>query len=99
MKRGRPAIREEFRQQILHVLGDYQYPATASTVKKLLDMRRGRPCGWDTVRKYMDELTAERLILRQALPVERGHRPLVVYIGRSCATDSHCQFLGTFSKD
>ena len=31
MKQGRPSMREEFRRDILNVLGVYQYPATAST--------------------------------------------------------------------
>jgi len=43
---------------------------------------RQRPCGWDTVNKYLNELASERLILRQALPAEAGRKPLVVYLGR-----------------
>ena len=82
MKRGRPAMREEFRREILTVLGEGQYPITVSTVKRVLDARRMRPCGWHTVRKYLEELAAERLVLRQALPTERGRKPLVVYLGR-----------------
>ena len=99
MKRGRPAAREEFRREILKALGGYQYPATISTVKGLLDARRLRPCGWDTVQKYLQELADERLILQQVLPTERGHKPLVVYVGRSRQTDSQGGFLGTFSRD
>jgi len=84
MKRGRPAMREEFRRDILNVLGEgqYGYPATATRVKRLLDARRMQKCGWDTVRKYLDELVAERLVLRQALPTHAGRKPLVVYMGR-----------------
>jgi len=99
MKQGRPAAREEFRREILEVLGGYQYPATIATVKRLLDTRRMRPCGWDTVQKYLQELADERLILRQSLPTERGRKPLVVYIGRARTTDSQGDFLGTFSRD
>jgi hypothetical protein len=99
MRRGRPAAREEFRREILKALGSYQYPATISTVKGLLDARRLRPCGWDTVQKYLQELAEERLILRQALPTERGRKPLVVYTGRSRPTDSGRDFLGTFSRN
>ena len=99
MKRGRPSAREEFRREILKVLGGYQYPATISTVKGLLDARRLQPCGWDTVQKYLQELAEERLILRQALPTERGRKPLVVYSGRARPTDSSRDFLGTFSRD
>lgn len=84
MKRGRPSMGPEFRREILNVLGQgqYEYPATASTVRHLLEARRMRGCGWDTVRKYLDELVAERLVLRQALPTQAGRRPLVVYMGR-----------------
>jgi len=92
-------MRQEFRREILDVLGGYQYPATASTIKRLLDQRRMRPCGWRTVQKYLHELAAERLVLRQALPTQRGRKPLVVYTGRSVQTDSARDLLGTFSTD
>ena len=75
-------MREEFRRGILGVLAGYEYPVTVSAVKRLLDARRSRPCGWDTVFKYLEELAAERVVLRQALPTNRGHKPLVVYVGR-----------------
>jgi len=38
-------------------------------------------------------------LARQALPTERGRKPLVVYIGRARPTDSSRDFLGTFSRD
>lgn len=84
MKRGRPAMREEFRDKILTVLGggQYPYPVTARTVKRLVDARRLQPCGWNTVRKYLDELAEDRLVFRQALPTHPGRKPLVVYMGR-----------------
>ena len=82
MKRGRPSMREQYRQGILSVLSSYQYPATVSTVKRLLDQRRLQPCGWDTVQKYLNELSQENLVLRQALPTERGRKPLVIFVGR-----------------
>jgi len=99
MKRGRPSMREEFRRDILSVLGVYQYPATASTVKRLLDSRRIHPCSWVTIDKYLRELVAEHLVLRQVLPTERGRKPLVVYVGRAIQTDSGRDYLGTFSSD
>jgi len=71
-----------FRGQILAVLDDAPYPVTATSVKRMLDERRLRRCGWDTVRKYLEELAAERLVLRQQLPTEQGRKPLVVYLGR-----------------
>ena len=86
MRRGRPAMREHFREQILTVLDGPPCPVTALTVKRQLDARRLRPCGWHTVRKYLDELATERLVLRQTLPASGGRKPLVVYMGR-CRPD------------
>jgi len=75
-------MREELRGQILNALADGEYPVTANSVKRLLDARRARRCGWHTVRKYLEELSAERLVLRQPLPAACGRKPLVVYVGR-----------------
>ena len=99
MKTGRPAMRQEFRREILQVLSGYRYPATASTVKRLLDGRRLRPCGWDTVQKYLQELNVERLVIRQVLPSEHGRKPLVVYLGRAPPIDGGDELLGTFSEN
>ena len=99
MKRGRPASQEEFRREILEILHNYQYPATISTVKGLLDARRLHPCGWHTVRKYLQELTAERLVHRDALPTIKGRRPLVVYIGQTDQGNREQDLLRTFSTD
>jgi len=99
MKRGRPARQEEFRREILEVLHSYQYPATISTVKGLLDARRLHPCGWHTVRKYLQVLTAERLVHRDALPTIKGRRPLVVYIGQTDQGNREQDLLRTFSTD
>ena len=82
MRTGRPAMRAQFKDDILAVLAERPYPATVSSVKRYLDGRRARPCGWDTVRKYLDELVSERLVLRQALPAEPGHKGLVVFMAR-----------------
>jgi len=99
MKGGRPPVREEFRREILDALSFCKYPATASTVKRILDGRRIRRTGWDTVHKYLAELADDRLILRQSLPVERGHKPLVVYMGRPGPARAGGEFLGRFSTD
>jgi len=82
MRRGRPAMRDEFRQEILEVLSDTPYPVTVTTIKKKLDQRRPRPCGRDTVHKYIQELVTDRLVLRRPLPARQGHKPLLVYLGR-----------------
>ena len=82
MKRGRPSSREEYRREILEVLCGYQYPATTTTVKGLLDGQRLHPSSWHTVRKYLQELAVDRLVCRDTLPAEHGRRPLVVYVSR-----------------
>ena len=96
MKRGRPAMREQYCREILDVLAVYRYPATASTVQRMLDARHLTPCGWDTVDKYLRELAADQLVIRETLPTERGCKPLVVYLAPR-RTSSGRQFLGTFS--
>jgi len=82
MKTGRPAMRRQFREHILNALSDHEYPATVTGLKRRVESQCGRPCGWDTVRKYLDELVAERLVMRQALPAEPGRKPLELYLGR-----------------
>ena len=99
MRRGRPAMGEEFRRQILSILGHGEYPVTATTIKHQLEKARGRRCGWDTVRKYLDELVGDRLVIRQALPTRHGRKPLVVYAGRTAQVGSRRQCVAAFSKD
>ena len=99
MKRGRPAMREEFRRQILMVLGKTPYPITVTNVRRLVEARRTHPCGWDTIQKYLQELVAERLVLREPLPPQPKRKPLVLYRGRRHQTRSKSEFLGTFSRD
>ena len=36
------------------------------------------------IEKYLEELVAEGLIVRQSLPTERREKPLVVYFMRGC---------------
>ena len=99
MRRGRPTMRQEFRREILHVLAHFDYPATASTVKRLLDQQRMQPCGRDTVRKYLQELVEDHLVARQVLPTQRGRKPLVVYSGRPAQAGGSSDFLATSSRD
>jgi hypothetical protein len=90
-------MREQVRAELLQALGSSQYPLTATAAKRLLDARRVRPCGWDTVVKYLEELATQRLVLRQPLPTERGRKPMVVYMGRVAKTSSGGEFLGRSS--
>lgn len=82
MRRGRPGLSGYFRQEIVTILSATRYPVTASTIKKTLEERRGRPCSWNTVQKYLHRLCEERLVYRQELPTEGHHKPLVVYFTR-----------------
>ena len=79
MKAGRPSMCWELRQMLLEALAAYQYPATVSTAKRLVEIRRQQGCGWDTIQKCLDELAAGQLVIRQALPAQPGHKPLIVY--------------------
>jgi hypothetical protein len=92
-------MREHYRRAILDALAGYEYPATINTVKRLLDAKHLHGCGWDTVEKYLQELAIDRLVVRQALPTERGHKPLIVYVGTHHAGPRAREFLGTFSTD
>ena len=83
MKSGRPPMRRQFRRSLLSALASEPYPVTVASAKRLIDAQRPRPCGWHTIRKYLEELAAERLVLRQPLPAGDGRKPLVVYLGRS----------------
>ena len=82
MKHGRPAMREHFRHEILEALQQLPYPVTVSTIRHLVEARSAQRSGWDTIQKYLEELVAERLVLRQPLPTQPGRKPLVVYLGR-----------------
>ena len=79
MRGGRPSMRAYFRQEIVTLLNASQYPVTTHTLRKSLESKRGKPGSWHTVRKYLYQLSDERIVCRQVLPVERGRKPLVLF--------------------
>ena len=72
-------MRAYFRQEIVTLLNASRYPVTTHTVRKSLESKRGKPGSWHTVRKYLHQLSDERIVCRQALPPIRGHKPLVLF--------------------
>ena len=82
MRRGRPSLRRYFREEIVTMLRAARYPTKVNTLMKSLEQKRGRPCGWHTVLKYLHQLCEERIVYRQVLPTERGRKPLVLYFAR-----------------
>ena len=99
MRRGRPSMSGYFREAIVTTLRAAQYPVTVSKLTKRLGEKRGRPCGWDTVLKYLNQLCEEKVVYRQVLPTERGRKPLVLYCVRTLAIGSGRPFPRTFSTD
>ena len=82
MRRGRPSMGRYFREEIVTLLGALRYPATTGTLMRSLEEMRGRRSSWHTIQKYLEQLCQERIVYRQALPTERGRKPLVVYFLR-----------------
>ena len=76
-----------FREQISNTLSQYPYPVSAGTIQQVL-VQGGAPQGsWGTIRKYLEELAAEGLIVRQSFSTERKQRPLILYSMRGCRPD------------
>jgi len=86
-KRGRPVLRATFRERISQLLSQCPYPVTVQTIRQAVLQTTARPCSWNTVKKYLDELTADGIIVRQLLPAENKRRPLVLYFMRGCRPD------------
>jgi len=82
MRRGRPRLGRYFREEIVTMLRAARYPITVSTLMRSLTEKRGRPCGWHTVLKYLHQLCEEKIVYRQVLPTKRGRKPLVLYLLR-----------------
>jgi Fe2+ or Zn2+ uptake regulation protein len=94
MRRGRPSLRTASRQSISEVLRRHPYPVTVQTVHQDLVRSASGPGSWNTVRKYLDDLASDGVVIRQVLPVERKRKPLVLYFirgGRSQARGNFCE--------
>lgn len=94
MRRGRPSLRTASRQGISEVLRRHPYPVTVQTVHQELSAIASGPGSWNTVRKYLDELAADGVVIRQVLPTECRRKPLVLYFirgGKSQARGNFCE--------
>jgi len=76
-----------FREKIGNTLSQYPYPVSAGTIQQVL-AQAGAPRGsWGTIRKYLEELAAEGLVVRQSLSSEHRQKPLILYSMRGCRPD------------
>jgi predicted Zn-ribbon and HTH transcriptional regulator len=82
MRRGRPALRATFREKIISVLSCCPYPVTVQTIRQTLLQTTARPISLTTIKKYLEELAAEGIVIHQSLPVDCKKKPLVVYFMR-----------------
>jgi Fe2+ or Zn2+ uptake regulation protein len=82
MRRGRPALRATLREKISSVLSCRPYPVTVQTVRLALQQTTSQPASRTTIKKYLEELAAEGIVVRQSLPDGRKENPLVVYFMR-----------------
>jgi len=95
LKRGRPALRSTFKAQINALLASYPFPVTTRTVQKRLSTE-GRVGSWHTIRKYLDELAEEGVVIKQQLPVTDKNRPFVLYQIRGCKSQPQENFCKDF---
>ena len=68
-----------FREKISNTLSQYPYPISAGTIQQVLAQAGAHQGSWGTIRKYLEELAAEGLVLRQSLSTERKQKPLILY--------------------
>jgi DNA-binding HxlR family transcriptional regulator len=87
MKRGRPALRATMREKISGVLSCHSYPMTVQTIRQTLLQTTARPASRTTIKKYLEELTGEGIVIRQSLPSSPKEKPLVVYFMRGFRPD------------
>jgi len=88
MKRGRPSLRQTVRTRVSHVLRQTPYPVTVRTIQKSMTKPYMRPAHWCTIKKYLDELAEEGIVIRQVLPAAPKRKPLVVYFLRQAGSAS-----------
>ena len=87
MRRGRPALRATLREKISSVLSCRPYPVTVQTIRQTLLQTTAQPANPTTIKKYLEELTGEGIVIRQSLPSGRKEKPLVVYFMRGFRPD------------
>ena len=76
-----------FKEQISNTLSQYPYPVSAGTIQQVL-VQAGAPQGsWGTIRKYLEELAAEGLVVRRSFSIKRKQKPLILYSMRGCRPD------------
>ena len=73
-----------FREKISNTLSQYPYPVSAGTIQQALAQAGALQVSWGTIRKYLEELAAEGLVLRQSISPERKQKPLILYSMRGC---------------
>jgi len=73
-----------FREKISNTLSQYPYPVSAGTIQQAL-VQTGSPQGSrGTIRKYLEELAAEGLVVRQSFSSELKQKTLIMYSMRGC---------------
>jgi len=81
MKRGRPSKRGHIQQAILTTLEKSNTPLTISAVARIISEEIGSQISWNTIQKYIRELTEANKIQPMALPHSKksGETGLTVY--------------------
>jgi hypothetical protein len=82
MKRGRPSKRNIIQSNIIEVLGSSSVPLTTSALRKIISEKLKQTISWNTIQKYINELTKLEKIQAIALPHSKkeGKKGLTVYI-------------------
>jgi len=82
MKRGRPSKRREISPLIIETLEKAKIPLTISSLSRLVSKEVGSTISWNTVQKYLRELTETNHVQAIALPHSKkeGKEGLTVYI-------------------
>jgi hypothetical protein len=81
MKRGRPNVRNLIQSSILETLSSTQFPMTISALAKIISTKHNRSISWNTIEKYLNELTEMNKIQPMPLPHSKieGKTGLTVY--------------------
>lgn len=68
MKRGRPSVRHIIVNYILECLSTTATPVNVSFIKKCVEKKIGKSVSWNTIKKYLDELTMLDKVKKIRLP-------------------------------